>query len=105
MTNILNRSKMGAKAIIMGMSGMLDCANNYHFKYKSKTCNECKEIDDESHRINYCKKYAYINLFESDLKFDFCNIYSEEKEEVDKVEYVIRHLWDLSNGKNQMKPR
>ena len=104
MTNILNRSKMGAKAIIMGMSGMLDCANNYHFKYKSKTCNVCKEIDDESHRINYCKKYAYINLFESEHKFDFSNIYSKEKEEVDKVEYVIRHLWDISNGKNQMKP-
>ena len=80
---------MGAKAIIMGVSGMLDCANNYQFEYKSKTCNMCKEIDD---------------LFESEHKFDFSNIYSEEKEEVDKVEFVIHHLWDISNGKNQMKP-
>ena len=94
---------MGAKAIIMGMSGMLDCANHYHFKNRSKMFNESKTIDDESHRINYCKKYAYINLFESELNFDFSNIYAKEKEEIDKVEYVIRHLWDLFNSRNRIK--
>ena len=88
----------------MGMSGMLDCANNYHFKYKTKNCNTCKVIDDESHRINECEKFSYINLCDSGVVFDFNKIYSEERNDVDKAEYVIRHLWDLANGKNHVKP-
>ena len=88
----------------MGMSGMLECANNFHFEYKRKTCDSCNEIDDESHRINNCEKYAYMNLYESDIKFDFSMIYSDQSENLNKVEHVIRQLWDLSNGKNQMKP-
>ena len=79
MKNILNRSKIGVRALIMGMSGMLDCANNFHFKYKRKTCDLCSEIDNESHRINHCKKYAYMNLHNSELKFDFSTIYSSEQ--------------------------
>ena len=104
MTNVINRSKIGARAIIMGMSGMLDCANNYHFKYKTKNCNICEVIDDESHRINECKKFSYINLCDSGVVFDFNKIYSEERNDVDKAEYVICHLWDLANGKNHVKP-
>ena len=101
--NVVNRSKTGVRAVIMGMSGMLDCANNFHFKYKRKSCDVCKVIDDESHRINHCKKFAHINLYNSELKFDFQTIYSDKRSDVDKVEYVIRQLWDLSNGKNSMK--
>ena len=103
MNNVLNRSKIGARAIIMGMSGMLDCANNFHFKYKRKTCNECGEIDDESHRINYCVKYQATNLYFSNTKFDFNSIYLNSKDALDRAEYVILHLWDVKNGKNQMK--
>ena len=101
---VMNRSKIGAKTVIMGMSGMLDCAANFHFKYKRKTCDVCLVLDDESHRINHCKKFSYMNLCESELKFDFRKIYSKDHCDVDKAEYVIRQLWDLSNGKNQMKP-
>ena len=63
MNNVLNRSKIGARAIIMGMSGMLDCANNFHFRYKRKTCKQCGEIDDESHRINYCVNFKTTDLY------------------------------------------
>ena len=103
MANVIGRSKAGAKAIIMGMSGMLDCASNYHYKYKRKTCDTCGELDTESHRINYCKKFDQNNLYWSQLKFDFQNIYSDNRDDVDKAEFVIKQLWDLSNGKNQMR--
>ena len=65
------RSKTGARALIMGISGMLDCANNFHFKYERRNCNDCGVIDDESHRINYCKKYEAYNLYHSHTKYDF----------------------------------
>ena len=104
MACVIKRSKIGAKTLIMGMSGMLDCPANFHFKYKRKTCDVCSVLHDDSHRINYCKKFSYMNLNESELKFDFQKIYSKDRCDVDKAEYVIRQLWDLSNGKNQMKP-
>ena len=99
---ILNRSKIGARAIIMGMSGMLDCKNNYHHKYKTKICDTCEVIDDESHRINDCKKFEKINLYNSNVKFDYSCIYSMNSDAVDRAEYVIRQLWDISNNKNEM---
>ena len=101
--NVVNRSKLGARAVIMGMSGMLDCAKNFHLKYKRKICEICKVIDDASHRINHCGKFNDVNPFNSKHKFDFQSIYPDNKCDVVKAEYIIRQLWDLSNGKNQMK--
>ena len=101
--HILKRSKMGARALIMGISGMLDCAKNFHFKYKTKICKACHVLDDEDHRINSCKLYASMNLYYSHVKFDFSCIFSNEKQVLDKVEHVILSLWDLTNGKNKMK--
>ena len=103
MKNVINRTKCGTRAIIMGMAGMLDCAANFHYKYKRKICDVCLVLDNESHRINYCKKFEHNNLYHSEHKFDFQKIYSDNPSDVDKAEYVIRQLWDLSNGKNQMK--
>ena len=100
--NIVNRSKIGTRAVIMGMSGMLDCRNNYHHKYKTKLCDNCGVTDDEMHRINYCIHFKRDNLYNSNLKFDFSCIYSNDKENIDRVEYVIRQLWDISHGKNNM---
>ena len=98
--NILNRSKVGARTIIMGMSGMLQCRNNFYHKYKTKLCDTCEVVDDESHRINCCKKFEKINLYNSDIKFDFSCIYSMNVE----AEYVIRQMWDITNQKNEMIP-
>ena len=100
---ILKRSKLGARALIMGISGMLDCAKNFHYKYKTKNCKFCHVVDDENHRINHCKVYADSNLYNSNLKFDFSCIFSQDREKLDKVEHVILSLWDLNNGKNKMK--
>ena len=42
------------RAIIMGRYGMLQCAANYGTGYGGKDCKICKEVDNESHRINNC---------------------------------------------------
>ena len=76
----------------MGMSGMVDCKNNYHLKYKTKICDTCEVIDDESHRINDCKKLEKINLYNLNVKFDYSCIYSMNSDAVNRAEYVIRQL-------------
>ena len=101
MKNVLNRTKR-ARALIMGMSGMLDCRNNFHHRYMTKNCDMCLVLDNEAHRINECRKYQEINLYFSDMKFDFQCIYSNDKEILDRTEQVILSLWDLYNDKNQM---
>ena len=100
MTNILNRSKLGVRALIMGLAGMLDCAKNFHHKYRTIECKDCMKIDDESHRINDCIKYKHVNLYYSRLKFDFKSICSANKTTLDRAETVIRAIWALDNGKN-----
>ena len=103
MSNVLNRSKMGVRALIMGMSGMLDCANNFHNKYRTKECRECCKVDDESHRINDCVVFKDVNLYHSRLKFDFNSVYSENELTLDRAETVIRSVWILDNGKNSVR--
>ena len=102
MENLLNRTKSGARALIMGMSGMLDCKSNFHHRYMTKHCDVCLVLDDEAHRINDCKKYEMMNLYLSETKLDFQCIYSNDKETLDRIELVILSLWDLNNSKNQM---
>ena len=88
---------------MMGMTGMLDCAGNYEHKYRTKLCNTCKVLDDESHRINNCSRFKESNLYSSQVKFDFDHIYSEDDEKLDRAAQVIMELWDIVNGRNSMQ--
>ena len=82
---------------------MLDCASNYKCGYKQAICDVCKTCDNEHHRINYCVKYQARNLYKSSLKVDFKSIYSENVTTVDRIIDVICELWELDDGKNQMR--
>ena len=54
--SIFRKSRIKARAQIMSMFGMLQCANNFKFGYRNSNCNECGVLDDENHRINHCFK-------------------------------------------------
>ena len=103
MTEILDKQRRIAKALIMGLCGMLDCANNYAHKYGTKVCDVCQQLDDESHRINHCKKWRTTNLYDSSLKVDFSKIVSRDPETLGRLGHVIVKIWDLENGKNTMR--
>ena len=92
-----------ARALIMARFGMLQCANNYSVKYGSKMCKKCNEIDDESHRINYCQNYTSINFCDNDEKINFEDIFSSDVDGCYEVLRVILSMWDLENGKNEMR--
>ena len=103
LTVLLDKTKLEVKAIIMGRYGMLDCSNNYEVKYKRKNCMQCNEIDNESHRINSCPKWKNINFYDSDIKVDFLDIYSSDSDMLSKMAGVVLGIWDLANGKNEMR--
>ena len=103
MTEITSKPRKIAKALTMGLCGMLECAYNYSHKYRTKMCDACKEVDDESHRINYCLKWRNVNLYDCSLKIDFSMIVSNQPETLDRLGFVIQKIWDLDNGKNIMR--
>ena len=87
----------------MGRYGMLDCSKNYKTKYKDGKCKTCGVVDDESHRINECVTYKNVNYHGKPEKINFAQIYSSEAETLSKVAGVILDIWELGNGRNEMK--
>ncbi len=71
--------------------------------YGSKACNRCNEVDNEDHRINHCPRWEMINLLKSDQKIVFDDIYSDDTEKCLAVVKIILSMWDLENGKNEMR--
>ena len=89
--------------ILMARYGMLDCAVNYHGKYGTKMCTLCKVIDDENHRINYCKKWQNVNLYKTDYILNFDTVFSDNIEEIRQISNCLGSIWNLENGKNEMR--
>ena len=56
---------------------MLGCGRNFKGN-KPKICSQCKTIDDENHRLNYCIKYRETNLYDCDVKEDFQKVFSSD---------------------------
>ena len=100
---LLKKSKLEVRALMMARYGMLDCRNNYERKYKTKLCPECKVLDNEGHRINDCIVWKRTNLYSSETKVDFEGVHSSDPETLSLMAMVIIELWDIANGKNEMK--
>jgi len=96
-------TRIETKAILMARSGMLECANNYKSKYMYSNCKECHVKDNETHRINDCILYRYINNHDKHDKFDYNLVYSDDPEDMKRVTKEILGIWNLTNGKNTMK--
>ena len=82
---------------------MLKCANNLSNGQGTRMCEICGIPDNESHRINYCKKWHQTNLYESIDKIDFNDIYCNDTEKCLAIVKIVLTLWDLENGKNEMR--
>jgi hypothetical protein len=99
---VLRMTRLKARAIIMARYGMLDFASNFENKYGKKNCDECGAIDDESHRINHCKKWQEINYHNVTEKVNIELVHSVKKSELECISDVILSIWDLKNGNNAM---
>ena len=87
----------------MGRYGMLQCASNFSMGYGGKMCGQCNMIDDEDHRINFCKIWRGTNLADCTEKVNFTDLYSENMLVSIPIAKKVIDLWDLGNGKNCMR--
>ena len=96
-------NKLIARAYIMGRYGMLQCASNFSTGYGGKICSQCDMIDDENHRINFCKVWKGTNLADCNDKVAFEDLYSGDILVSMPIAKKIIDLWDLGNGRNCMR--
>ena len=101
-TEILRGSRKRTRIIMMAKSRMLLCGKNFKGTLK-EICDVCEEVDDENHRINFCKKWSEQNKLYTDQIINFEDIYSDENEKVNIVIKEIENLWDLEYNNNKMK--
>ena len=101
--HVLNRGSLQARALIMGMFGMLQCAKNFKSGNGGGECRVCRVLDDENHRINYCYKFKDFNLYLSPIKYDFNCIFSNDEDMVSRTIEVILEVWNLKNNRNEMR--
>ena len=101
--DILKKSRFNSKVQIMSIFYMLKCAKNYKGSHQNENCSTCNVPDDESHRINYCVRFRETNLCDSPLKVEFDIINSQDDKSVECVIDTVSTLWNLKNGKNEMK--
>ena len=87
-------TKQEAKTLMIARFGMLECGKNFKGSQK-ETCAHCNEPDNENHRLNYCKRYKDINLFDSDFKVNFDDIHSEDIQIIKSVITHIEKVWNV----------
>ena len=100
---VMELNKLRAKTIIMARYGMLECQNNFKTKYGTNLCRECNVVDNEGHRLNECKIWSHCNNSNSTTDIHFGDVYSSDKNILDRVAIEILKVWNLENGQNAMK--
>ena len=94
---LLQCTKQQTKTILIARFGMLECGKNFKGSLSEK-CTECKELDNENHRLNFCKKYKDINLYSSDFKVNFDDIYCSDISVIKTVTKQIEKVWNVKTA-------
>ena len=77
---------------------MLECGKNRKGTIP-ELCPLCNVLDDESHRLNECSKWANPNR----EKVDFCGVYNDDIHTVNAVVNVIEKVWETRFANGKMK--
>ena len=80
---------------------MLDCGRNFKGN-KPEICSQCKMIDDENHRLNYCIKYRETNLYDSNIKEDFQKVFSSDIVVLREILPIIQKIWNCKTAHGTM---
>ena len=76
---------------------MLECGKNFKGSIK-ETCAYCNETDDENHRLNFCKQFRDINLYNNNCKVNYDDIYSSDIDVVKKLITQIEKVWNVKTA-------
>ena len=96
---IIGTDKQRARSIFLAQNHMLECGANMKGTI-SEMCRDCQIRDDESHRMNHCKKYAREN---DDGIYAFDDIYNDDVEIVNKIVDEIEKVWETRYANGRMK--
>ena len=99
---VVNNNKQITRTIMLARYGMLECGTNYKQTLNS-TCSECGVRDDENHRLNYCIKWKNTNFYNQHEKTNFEDIYSNQKEKLEKIIKNICQVWNIKCGSGSMR--
>ena len=80
---------------------MLECGKNFKGSMREE-CTYCNELDNEDHRLNYCKKFQDINLYSSHVKANFDDIFSNDEQVVKRVISHIEKVWNVKTAHGSM---
>ena len=98
---LLSCTKHETKTILMARYGMLECGKNYKGSL-NVTCNECKEYDNEDHRMNHCVRYKSFNNHDDQTKVDFELVYNSNMEILKQIVPKIEQIWNVRNENGSM---
>ena len=101
LNEIIWRSKLATKTIILARSGMLECGKNFKGTIPEK-CRTCESIDDENHRLNDCITFRDTNFYDSETKVDFHKIYSNDIETLREIIPIIQKVWNTKTAHGTM---
>ena len=94
-------NKQEAKTLITARFGMLECGKNFKGTMR-ETCNTCNVIDDEHHRLNHCINYQNVNLFHSQDKANFSDVFSSDMNTVKSIIKHIKQVWNVTTAHGSM---
>ena len=100
-TIVKSLTKHETKTLVISRFHMLECGINYKGNRPDR-CVSCDVIDDENHRLNDCTLYRDINRCDSDVKFDFNDVYSEDLSVLRHIFDEITNVWNLRNANGTM---
>ena len=98
---ILKTTKQEAKTILIARYRMLQCGKNFKGTINEQ-CSQCKCIDDENHRLNYCIKWKNINYYDETEKVDFDLVFSTDIQILRNVIGKIEKVWNTRNAHGTM---
>ena len=94
---ITSLNQIEAKTLIVARFHMLECGKNFRGT-SPVTCTVCNEIDDESHRLNFCSRFKQTNLYDASEKVEFSDVFSDNVETVRNILKTIMKVWNIRSG-------
>ena len=98
---LLSLNKMETKTILLARFRMLECGKNFKGTL-NEVCNACKIMDDENHRLNFCKKFRSTNFIDSTKQIPFETVFSDDVPTLKKVIPVLCQVWNTRNANGTM---
>ena len=97
---IIGANKQRTRTIFLSQNCMLECGKNMKGTI-SEICKDCQILDDESHRLNNCKKWAVRDSNRGNLNFQ--DVYDDNIDVVNNIVDEIEKVWETKFANGRMK--